>query len=524
MTIQRTLHTTLVLLAAALGADAAGAADAVEKSYQQHCASCHGADRLGSMGPAMLPENLSRLRRDMAHKTISDGRAASQMPAFGDTLDENAIQALVDYIYTPLPTIPTWDIGAINASRVIHVDPADLPNKPVYDADPLNLFLVVELGDHHATVLDGDSFEPLHRLATPFALHGGPKYSPDGRYVYMASRDGWIRKFDMFNLKIVGDIRAGINTRNLAISDDGNTLMVGNYLPHNVVILDANELTPLRIIETRDDHGTSSRVSAVYTAPPRGSFIVALKDIPEVWEIPYRNNATALPVYRGPMHDYRSDSGEPSLEDTNRFPVRRIKLNDYLDDFFFDRDYRHLIGASRDGKGQVINLTVGKRIAELELTGMPHLGSGITWQYQGKPVLATPNLKQGTVTVIDMEKWQTIKTLDTLGPGFFMRSHDNSPYAWVDVFFGKEKDAVHIIDKQSLEIVKTLRPAPGKTSAHVEFTRDGRYAVLSIWDMDGAIVVYDAKTLKEVKRLPMKKPSGKYNVYNKTRYEGGTSH
>ena len=194
------------------------------------------------------------------------------------------------------------------------------------------------------------------------------------------------------------------------------------------------------------------------------------------------------------------------------------------DSFFFDRDYRHLIGASRDGKGQVINLTVGKRIAELELTGMPHLGSGITWQYQGKPVLATPNLKQGTVTVIDMEKWQTIKTLDTLGPGFFMRSHDNSPYAWVDVFFGKEKDAVHIIDKQSLEIVKTLRPAPGKTSAHVEFTRDGRYAVLSIWDMDGAIVVYDAKTLKEVKRLPMKKPSGKYNVYNKTRYEGGTSH
>jgi hypothetical protein len=42
--------------------------------------------------------------------------------------------------------------------------------------------------------------------------------------------------------------------------------------------------------------------------------------------------------------------------------------------------------------------------------------------------------------------------------------------------------------------------------------------------MDGALIVYDARTLKEVKRLPMKKPSGKYNVYNKTRYEGGTSH
>jgi DNA-binding beta-propeller fold protein YncE len=155
---------------------------------------------------------------------------------------------------------------------------------------------------------------------------------------------------------------------------------------------------------------------------------------------------------------------------------------------------------------------------------MPHLGSGITWEYQGKKIMATPNLKEGIVSIIDMESWKTIKRIETLGPGFFMRSHDNSPYAWVDVFFGKDKDAVHVIDKKTLEIVKTLRPAPGKTAAHVEFTRDGKYALLSIWDMDGAVVIYDAKTLEEVKRLPMKKPSGKYNVYNKTRYEGGTSH
>jgi len=38
------------------------------------------------------------------------------------------------------------------------------------------------------------------------------------------------------------------------------------------------------------------------------------------------------------------------------------------------------------------------------------------------------------------------------------------------------------------------------------------------------VIVYDATTLEEVKRLPMNKPSGKYNVYNKTRYSSGTSH
>jgi hypothetical protein len=138
--------------------------------------------------------------------------------------------------------------------------------------------------------------------------------------------------------------------------------------------------------------------------------------------------------------------------------------------------------------------------------------------------MATPNIKKNEVTIIDMESWQVIKRIKTLGPGFFMRSHEKSPYAWADVFFGPNKDAMHIIDKQTLEIVKTVRPAPGKTSAHVEFTKDGRYALVSIWDKEGAIVIYDANTLEEVKRIPMSKPSGKYNVYNKLTRSSGTSH
>ena len=105
-----------------------------------------------------------------------------------------------------------------------------------------------------------------------------------------------------------------------------------------------------------------------------------------------------------------------------------------------------------------------------------------------------------------------------------MRSHEKTRYAWVDVFFGPNRDVMHIIDKTNLEIIKTLRPTPGKTSGHVEFSSDGRYALLSIWDDDGAIIVYDAETFQEVKRIPMKKPSGKYNVYNKIMLSSGTSH
>jgi len=504
---------------------AGNATDNVVKLYTQHCASCHGADRLGGTGPALLPGNLSRLRRTKANTVIKQGQPATQMPAFADKLTDPQVQALVNYIYTPLPEIPRMGMAEIKATHVIHYTDAQLPNKPVYDADPLNLFLVVEKGDHHVTVLDGDKLEPLNRFRSRFALHGGLKYSSDGRFVYLASRDGWISKFDLYNLKMVAEIRAGINTRNLAVSGNDRYVMVANYLPHTLVVLDARDLSPLKVIEVGDGTGKTSRVSAVYTAPPRHSFIAALKDIKEVWEIPYSHKAKALPIYLGPMHDYRQDSGEEHFIDQREFPIRRIKLDNFLDDFFFDKHYLHLIGAARDGaKGQVVNLVVGRTIAELDLSGMPHLGSGIIWDYQGKSVLATPNLKEGVVSVIDMETWKTLKRIETLGPGFFMRSHENTPYAWVDVFFGPHKDAVHVIDKSSLEIVKTLRPVPGKTAAHVEFDRYGRYALLSLWDMEGALIVYDAATLKEVKRLPMRKPSGKYNVYNKIHLSSGTSH
>jgi hypothetical protein len=195
-----------------------------------------------------------------------------------------------------------------------------------------------------------------------------------------------------------------------------------------------------------------------------------------------------------------------------------------LDDFFFDQSYAYLIGASREGKGQVVNLDIRRKVADLALPGMPHLGSGITWQWQGKPVLATPNLKDGVVTVIDMQNWQVVKQIKTPGPGFFMRSHENTRYAWTDVFNGAEKDTLQLIDKQTLEIAATLKPSPGKTAAHVEFTRDGKYALVSVWENDGALVIYNAETLQEIKRLPMNKPSGKYNVYNKITRSSGTSH
>ena len=349
----RLIPFALLLLAGAVQAEPAKVSpEQAEKLYEQHCQSCHGVNRLGAAGPALLPESLSRLKPAEAHAVIRDGRPASQMAAYSSVLDQPQIDALVDYLYQPSATPPTWSDADIRASHRIITEVGKLPNTPQHGADPLNMFVVVEAGDHHVTILDGDRFEPLTRFQSHYALHGGPKFSPDGRFVYFASRDGWVSVYDLHNFTMIAEVRAGLNTRNVAVSNDGRWVLVGNYLPGDLVLLDARDLSLVKRIPVVGRDGTPSRVSAVYTAPPRDSFVVALKDVQEAWEISY--------------------AGEPD------FVPRPIVAKDYLDDFSFTPDYRYLLATSRKAHGgQVIDLDTGEAVTDIPLPGMPHLGSGI---------------------------------------------------------------------------------------------------------------------------------------------------
>jgi DNA-binding beta-propeller fold protein YncE/cytochrome c553 len=513
----------LVLIVALLAATAQATEPAT--LFQEHCAVCHGPERLGITGPALLPESLARLRKPEAIKTIADGRAATQMPPFADKLSPDQIKGVVDYIYTPVSPAPTFSEAQVRASRIVHHP--GLPSQPAAafaGADMMNLFIVVETGDHHVTILDGDKLIPIARIPTRYALHGGPKFTPDGRYVFFASRDGWISKLDLWNLKIVTEIRAGINTRNVAVSSDGKYVAVANYLPHSIVLLDA-DLNVLRLHAVKDKDGKeSSRVSAIYDAAPRKSFVAALKDVPEVWEISYDPRVEDIPS--GMIHDFKYKEGAFIPGFLN---PRRTFLDEPLDDFFFTKDYSEVMGASREaGKGQVVNLDVRKKIADLKMPGMPHLGSGITWTRDGRRLMASPNLKEGLVSVIDMQNWQTIKSIPTRGPGFFLRSHEETPYAWTDSMMDKAgKNTLQIIDKRTLEVVAEVKADPGKTLAHIEFDRYGNYALASLWERKadgGALIVFDAKTFQEIRRIPMDKPVGKYNLHNKITKSEGTSH
>ncbi|MGP1680819.1 MAG: cytochrome D1 domain-containing protein [Giesbergeria sp.] len=507
-------------MARAEGVDAA-------KVYQQHCATCHGSTRTGAMGPALLPESLERLRKKDALHVVQHGIAATQMAGFAEQLSPDEITAVVDWMYLPVLPAPTWSDADISASRIETPGAKNLPAKPQWQADAMNLFVVVEAGDHHVSLVDGDRFEVIHRFPSRYALHGGPKFTPDGRFVYFGSRDGWITKFDLWNLTVVAEVRAGLNMRNVAVSGDGRYVMAANYLPKNVVLFDSNLTLIKHIPAATLDGKQTSRVSAVYDAEPRKSFVVAFKDMTELWEISY--DEKAAPIFDGLVHDYKMAE---AIATPGFLNPRRTPLDEPLDDFFFDQSYKNVLGSKRPKPGmvggaptaQVVNLDVRRKIAELPIAGMPHLGSGITFAWNGTTVLASPNLKDGAIDVIDMRTWKTVKTIPTPGPGFFIRSHENTRYAWADSMMSPTaRDTLTLIDKKTLEPAATLRE-PGHTLAHTEFTKDGRYALVSVWDMDGAIIVFDAETLKEVKRLPMKKPVGKYNIWNKITRSEGTSH
>ncbi len=133
----------LAQLSAPVAASAAAVPDA-PALYRQHCAACHAPQRTGAMGPALLPESLERVRPAEVLRVIGQGRTATQMPGFAGTLSAAEIQALAQWVRSPVQPAPTWGDDDIRASRVATPAPADEPAKPVWSANPMNLFLVVE--------------------------------------------------------------------------------------------------------------------------------------------------------------------------------------------------------------------------------------------------------------------------------------------------------------------------------------------------------------------------------------------
>lgn len=75
-------------------AEAKAAVDAAQL-YQSNCAGCHGADRSGQSGPALLPD---RLTQEASYYVDVITNGSGGMPSFGNRLSDEEISALVEFI------------------------------------------------------------------------------------------------------------------------------------------------------------------------------------------------------------------------------------------------------------------------------------------------------------------------------------------------------------------------------------------------------------------------------------------
>ncbi len=91
------LVTLLGLLLAACGGGGGATVQGqpVADYYQANCATCHGTEREGDVGPALLPADLNE--SDVVYyDIIADGQGG--MPSWGDKLTDEEINTLVDFL------------------------------------------------------------------------------------------------------------------------------------------------------------------------------------------------------------------------------------------------------------------------------------------------------------------------------------------------------------------------------------------------------------------------------------------
>lgn len=469
------------------------AAGPVASLFWDKCSGCHGDNRQGGVGPALIPERLGDVDKELLREAISDGRPGTAMPPWKDILTEQEIDDLIEYILSPVEaTVLTWDIDDMcaNCEKVIPTE--QLPSQPTWGGKVEDLMVVVERDIGQLMFIDSSTHKVIKSIEAGYAIHA-PTFTPkkvSDRWLWAISRNGWLIKVDLYSLQVVGKVRVGLDSRGTAVSTDGKYVIVGNYIPNNAVIVDADTLKPLKVIDTfgvnPDGVEVKSRVAAVLSTPIGPYFEFALKDAGQVWVVDY---------------------SQPD------FPVVKkiINVGSILHDGFLTPDGRYFQVASQgDGTIVVIDLETLEIVKKIPAGKQPHPGSGAIFESQGRILAATPAIGEGLVTIWDTATWEVVKTIPTRGPGLFIRSHPDSRYVWVDCAASSDSwDNIVVFDRDTLEIVKTLQP--GERSVCPEFTLDGKYVYVSCWNGD-KVVVYDANTFEVVAEIQAKTPTGIFSA------------
>ncbi|PLX37082.1 MAG: nitrite reductase [Hyphomicrobiales bacterium] len=496
--------------------------------YFQRCAGCHGVLRKGATGKNLEPESTLKLGQERLEKIITLGTEGG-MNNFDDVLTPEQISQMATYIQLDAPKPPEMSLSLMKERRKVYVEPADYPDKPLHGRNWENFFVVIERDAGKVAIVDGDKHEIVAHLDTGYAVHvikatehhnvEHAKYP--GRFWYTMGRDGKLTKIDLWQTPDkmrVAEVQVAYDARDVAVSGDGKYIIGGGYWPPHFVIVDAETMDPLKVVSTRGvnidgDYVEESRVAAIYTTPNESTFLVAAKELGQMWQVDYT--------------------------DLDNLKTTKINTAKFLHDGFFDPTGRYFqIAANASNKIAVVDSKTQKKEALIDVGKLPHPGPGANWNDpECGPVGGTTHLGEGTVTVWGNDPaghpdqaWKVCYTVETDGPGLFIRTHPTSDYVWADQTKHPEPEvqqSIQVFDKKTREIVKTIQltDKEGYAAVHIEFNKDGSEVWVSVWNRstslepNGEIVIFDAKTLEEKTRIPgFYAPTGKFNVYNRTNH------
>ncbi len=502
--------------------------EATKLLYFQRCAGCHGVLRKGATGKNLEPENTRKLGQKRLEKIIAYGTEGG-MNNFDDIFTKEQIANLATYIQMEPPVPPEMSLEQMRARTKVYVKPEDYPTKPLHGRNWKNFFVVIERDAGKVAIIDGDTKEIVTHINTGYAVHvikatehhNIQKAKDVGRFWYTMGRDGKLNKIDLWQTPdkmLVAETQIAYDARDVAVSGDGKYVIGGGYWPPHFVIVDAKTMMPLKVVSTRGvaidgKYVNESRVAAVYTTPNATTFLVSAKELGQMWQVDYT--------------------------DLNNLKIVKMDTAKYLHDGFFDPTGRYFqIAANAYNKMVVIDTVEQKLEAIIPVGKKPHPGPGANWvDPKCGPVGATVYLGEGKITTWGNDPkghpdqaWKICYSVETDGPGVFIRTHPNSPYVIADQTKHPDPEvqqSIQVLDKKTGKIAKTIRVTedPGKVAVHIEFNADGSEFWVSVWNRKenkkptGEIVVYDAKTLKEKTRIKgLITPTGKFNVTNRVNH------
>jgi mono/diheme cytochrome c family protein len=506
---------TLALLAAAVPAAWALDLARAERLYEQHCAVCHGADRSGYIGPA-LNRDETRLSRSEVLGRILSGAPPTLMPqhpSWRGVLGAKDRDLLADLIKTQPARKLSWGLQDIRASLQVLV-PLGAPKAgaPRYRIDHIDdLMAVMSRGrlaagkEAKVVFFDGRTHRQVGEVRTEFAPHLMDFHPTDPRWAYVRDDAGWLHKVDLYAMRTERRIRAGLNGISLAVSRDGRYVAAGSYVPHTMVIMDAQTLEPLHLLELAgvdpDGRMVEADAGTIMALPKANAFAIALEQAGQVWII---------------------DLDRPGM------PYKVVKdVGRHLHDGFFSPDGRYMVVASYDDHvNTVIDLDEARIVRKIPSGCKPHLGSGAVIRSGGRLLGIGTNIGDKKcasfeVTVFDMQTFDVVKRIPVVGPTESPAAHPNAPYVIVDIVgTGPDANKLQFIDRNTLEVVRTIEVAGTMGHSHFpEYTARGDFFYVSaryrgdrsLGLPGGQLAIFDSKTLKQVKTVPMDVSAGVFS-------------